>query len=201
MISSQTLTESTGLDGREVPWTESTRYCFAYGSNMNKEKLHSCGVRPLSVTVAKLPGHRISFHGYEKTWDGAVETVVPTPGHEVWGLIYELTRSDGQRLDTWQDVRLDGTGAYFLFPTTVIDEEETRHPVLLYKRDILGAHQRPSLEYLEFIIQGALEGGLPSGYIEELRLIESRKAAYKVPRPGKLCGEFVPGPSCSDCAD
>ncbi len=28
-------------DGRDVPWTQSERYYFAYGSNMNEEQLRS----------------------------------------------------------------------------------------------------------------------------------------------------------------
>jgi gamma-glutamylcyclotransferase len=195
-----TMSESVNLDGRDVPWTQTERYYFAYGSNMNKEQLRSRGVRPLSVAVAKLPDHRIAFHGYSKTWDGAVETVV-SPGQEIWGVIYTLTFSDADRLDTWQDVRLDGTGAYFLFPTRVTVTEGKTHPVLIYKKDILGEPQNPSREYLDFILQGALEHGLPSSYVDELRGIESKKAAYDVPSFGKFSSGLLGGTSCSGCED
>ncbi len=193
--------ESANLGDLEVPWTQSERYYFAYGSNMNAEQMQSRGARPLSVVVAKLPDHAIAFHGYSKTWDGAVETVVSAPGHEVWGVIYKLTFSDANSLDSWQDVRLDGTGAYFLFPTSVIDTEGRAQSVLLYKKDVLEAPQKPSREYLDFIIQGALERGLPSSYIEELRNIESRKAEYKVPRPMRSDGGLLQMTSCSECGD
>ena len=201
MTISQKMTESATLDDRDVPWTQNERYYFAYGSNMNEEQMRSRGVRPLSVAVAKLPDHRIGFHGYSKTWDGAVETVVPAPGQEVWGVIYKLTFSDADTLDSWQDVHLDGTGAYFLFPAAVIDTEGKAHPVLLYKKDILGAQQKPSREYLDLIVRGALERGLPSSYIEELRRIESRKAEYEVPTPRKSDRALLLRTSCSECGD
>jgi gamma-glutamylcyclotransferase len=201
MTISQTISESTGPDDREVPWTQNERYYFAYGSNMNEEQMRSLGVRPLSIAVAKLPEHRISFHGYSRTWDGAEETVVAAPGRDVWGVIYKLRRSDGNTLDSDKDVRLDGTGAHFLFPTTVLDTGGKKHLVLLYKKDILGAPEKPSREYLDFIVQGALQRGLPSSYIEELRRIESGKAAYEVPLQKRSNLEFFQSTSCSECGD
>ena len=69
-------------------------YYFAYGSNMNKEQIHARCANPKVIAVAKLPHHRVAFFGYSKTWDGAMETVIPAPGQEVWGVIYELNFSD-----------------------------------------------------------------------------------------------------------
>jgi gamma-glutamylcyclotransferase len=201
MTMPEAMDESARLHAKDVPWTQTERFYFAYGSNMNRNQLRSRGVRPLSAAVAKLPDHRISFHGYSRTWDGAVETVVSAPGQEVWGVIYKLTFSDGDTLDSWQDVRLDGTGAYFLCPARVIDTEGRTHPVVLYKKDVLGTPEKPSQEYLDFIIQGALEHGLPSAYIEGLRQMESEKAEYEVPRIGKLGSQLVLVTHCSECAD
>ncbi len=201
MTISQKIGKSAGPDDIEVPWTESERYYFAYGSNMNQEQMSSLGVRPLSVAAAKLPEHRIAFHGYSKTWDGAEETVVSAPGRDVWGVIYKLTLLDADTLDRRQDVRLDGTGAYFLFPTAVFDMEGKKHSVLIYKKDVLGAPEKPSREYLDFIVQGALQRGLPSSYVEELRRIESGKAAFEVPIPSKFNRASLPGASCSECGD
>jgi hypothetical protein len=193
--------DATGSGDRDVPWTQEERYYFAYGSNMNERQLQSRGVKPLAVAVAKLSDHRISFHGYSKTWDGAIETVIAEPGSEVWGVIYTLRFSDAERLDYWQDVRLDGTGAYFLFPAVVTDTKGTQHHVLLYKKDILESAEKPSREYLEFIAQGAFDRGLPAHYIEELRGMDSKKAAYEVPMPSKLDGPVLAGSSCSSCGE
>ena len=156
-------------------------YYFAYGSNMNKEQILVRCANPKVIAVAKLPHHRVAFFGYSKTWDGAMESVIPAPGKEVWGVIYELNFSDRDRLDACQDVRLDGTGAYFHYPARVADTVGKTRAVLFYKKDILGTPQKPSREYLDLIVLGALEHGLPASYIEGLRRIESKKAEFDVP--------------------
>ena len=176
-----------------------SEFCyFAYGSNMNQEQILARCVRPVVVGVALLPHHRLAFHGYSRIWDGGMETVVSAPGQEVWGVIYQLTVSDWDSLDSWQDVRLDGTGTYFHFPDTVTDTEGKTHSVFLYKKDILREPQPPSREYLDVIIQGAVARRLPAAYLEELRRLESRPAAFEVPRQGKSHPELLVN-SCSDC--
>jgi cation transport regulator ChaC len=172
---------------------------FAYGSNMNKAQIHARCARPEAIAVARLPHYQVAFFGYSKTWDGAVETVIPAPGQEVWGVIYDLSFSDRDRLDVWQDVRLDGTGAYFHYPVRITDTEGTTHTVLFYKKDRLESPQPPSREYLDFIVQGAIERGLPASYIEELRRMESKKAAYPVPQRKNFGRELLLETYCSQC--
>ncbi|HBF35336.1 TPA: gamma-glutamylcyclotransferase, partial [Candidatus Sumerlaeota bacterium] len=102
--------------------------------------------------------------------------------HDVWGVIYELTGSAGNRLDTWQDARQDGTGAYFNYPIRITDTAGVERIVLFYKKDISDEPRIPSSEFLDFIIQGAVANALPAEYIEELRQIESKPAEYAVPK-------------------
>lgn len=183
---------------REKP---SNFHYFAYGANMNAAQIGARCVRPVVVGIAKLPHYCLAFFGYSKIWDGAVETVVPAVNQEVWGVIYELTVADWERLDACQDVRLDGTGTYFHFPDRVTDTAGNTHHVLLYKKDILKEQQLPSRQYLDFIIQGALARGLPADYIEALRRLESRPSTYEVPRSGKSGPELRLESSCARCED
>jgi gamma-glutamylcyclotransferase len=96
-------------------------------------------------------------------------------------MVFKLTLSDSERLDSLQDVRLDGTGAYFHYPTVVMDAEGNEYPVLLYKRFLSGEACSPSAEYMDTVIAGALFHGLPSAYLEKLRSIATRKASFPVP--------------------
>jgi len=128
-----------------------------------------------------------------------MEAVVPDPNHDVWGVIYEVSRSDTNRLDTWQDARQDGTGMYFNYPTLITDTQGVTRIVLLYKKDIMDEPRCPSAEFLDFIIQGAVASGLPAEYIEELRQIESRKATYEVPKRKNFGRELLAEISCSEC--
>lgn len=171
---------------------------FAYGSDMNNEQMLARGAKPKVAGVAKLSDYRLAFFGYSAVWDGAEETVVPAPGQEVWGVVFELSSSDWERLDNAQDVRLDGTGAYFHFPVKVTDQLGKVHNVLLYTKDKRGIPQKPSQEYLNFIIQGAVDHELPSAYVETLRRMESKKAEFVVPRERK---SLTSGGDCSHCGD
>ena len=172
---------------------------FAYGSNMNLEQIRSRCSRPAAVAVARLADHRLAFYGHTETWDGAMETVEPTPGHEVWGVIFRLSRLDWERLDEWQGARLDGAGQYFHFPLTVTDLDGQEHSVRLYKKDVQGEPRDPSREYLEHIVRGATENGLPAHYIEALLKRKSNKASYNVPmRANSDLAEFA-GISCTEC--
>jgi gamma-glutamylcyclotransferase len=176
-------------------------YNFAYGSNMNSEQVRARCTNAKLVAVAKLPDHQLAFYGNTPEWDGAEETVLPAPGNEVWGVIYELTPSDKEKLDDWQDALFDGSGAYFHSPAKVTDQQGKEYSVLLYKKAKLGNPEKPSEEYLNFIVQGAVERGLPAAYVDQLRSIETRKAKFAVPRPRKSARQAAPGDECGSCGD
>ena len=61
---------------------------FAYGANMHPGQIKARCLGAGFVTVARLPGHKLAFFGASTVWDGALETVVPAPGREVWGVVY-----------------------------------------------------------------------------------------------------------------
>lgn len=161
------------------------RLYFAYGSNMNEMQINQRCQSPQVVCAARLSDYSLKFFGESKRWDGALETVVPEPGSEVWGVTYKLDFLDAEYLDAWQDVRLDGTGPYFHFPVKV-EANGILYSVLLYKRDINGEARLPSTEYLQHIINGACQRNLPKDYIEKLRQNESRPASYPVPKQNKF---------------
>lgn len=172
---------------------------FAYGSNMIPEQIHARCLKPELVAVARLPGHGMGFFGYSKVWDGAVETVFPAPGREVWGILYRLTIADSNRLDTWQDVRLDGTGSYFHYPAEVVGDDGVGHLALLYKKDTLGEPLPPSRPYLDRIVTGALNRGLPESYVQSLRSFAFQEPGYEVPKRGTFDRSLLVDMACGDC--
>ncbi len=173
---------------------------FAYGSNMNLRQIGARCSRPVAICAARLADYRLEFCGHTGVWDGAVETVVPMPGHEVWGVLFALSPLDWERLDLWQDARMDGGGMYFHFPVTVTDLEGQAHAARLYKKDIQGAPQDPSREYLDHIVCGAAENGLPPYYIEALQKKKAIKSSYRVPMRVNLDLGEAAGISCADCS-
>jgi len=181
-------------------------YYFAYGSNMNPQQMAARCPHASVVVIASLADHQIAFFGYSAIWDGAQETVLPASGHNLWGVVYQLSASDRESLDDAQDARMDGSGAYFHSPASVSSNDGTVYKVLLYKKASQGSPQKPSQEYLDFIVQGAQQRQLPSAYIQSLRQIESTKARFVVPRQRKSLREMTPGGEsgrgeCGQCGD
>jgi len=171
---------------------------FAYGSNMNLTQIRQRCSSPKVVGIARLPGYRIGFHGESGIWDGGQETVVPDQEAEVWGVLYELTFSDCEQLDMYQDVRFDGTGPYFHYPVDVIDLDQQPIDTMIYKKAILGKPELPSTEYLNFIVQGAKEQGLPETYITYLQNMQTVPASYAVPLVRKSKLSYMAA-NCGDC--
>jgi len=172
---------------------------FAYGSNMNLSQIRSRCSNAVVISTACLKDYRLVFCSHSDVWDGGVETVEPMSGEEVWGVLFSLSRLNWERLDLWQDARMDGGGMYFHYPDIVTDIEGQEHNTRLYKKDVQREPTNPSREYLDFIVQGAIENGLPVEYIEALRSRNAKPASYSVPMRGSSdlgqAAEF----SCSDC--
>jgi len=172
---------------------------FAYGSNMDPEQIHERCAKPEVLAIARLPGHSVGFFGHSKIWDGAQATVIPVGGRDAWGVVYRLSASDMEMLDNYQDVRIDGTGAYFNYPAEVVDRDGISHSVILYKKDILGEALPPSRPYLERILAGARMRNLPEDYVEAFALTLSKEPGYEVPKRGNP-GTYIPANmSCEGC--
>ena len=135
---------------------------FAYGAEMLSSRIRSRCASPKVVATARLADHCLGFYGYSPIWDGGLETVLPAPGREVWGVVYELCFTDADSLDTWQGVRLNGTGSYFHTPAEVVDAKGAAYAVLVYKKNVLGEPSVPSRPYLDAILAGACEQALPA---------------------------------------
>ncbi len=172
------------------------RIYFAYGPDINQKYIRSRCFDPEILAVAKLSDHRLAFYGHTQIWDGAQETVEHSDGSEVWGVVYKMSFYDGYELDSYQDVRLDGAGPYFHYPVKVEGTDGQIYYPLIYKKNLLGAETLPSREYMDVIIRGAEEMGLPSDYIKTLKMIETKAASYAVPLP-----TMPRRTECSGCDD
>lgn len=175
------------------------QYLFAYATNMHPEQMAERCSRPLCLGPAVLADHDLGFFGRSETWDGGQTTSVTAPGRQIWGVVYELSYTDAQRLDEWQGARLDGAGSYFHHPARVRGQDGHEHALLLYKKEILGAPALPSREMLAYIIEAAHLRGLPEPYIKELASRPARKADYAVPLRAGLLRELTMVTSCRDC--
>lgn len=175
---------------------KTSRIYFAYGCNLNNEIIHQRCIAPKVIGIARLPGYKLGFYGHSYIWDGAVEGIVKDPLSELWGVLYDLSFSDCDQLDGYEDARFDGAGVHFHYPVRVFDVQNTEVEAILYKKSELGEKKLPSTEYLHTIVQGARENGLPEEYVNTLQNMPSKPAAYPVPKPHGVAYH-----ECSDCTD
>lgn len=142
---------------------------FAYGSNLEPRQMAKrCpGHRVLGRAV--LRDHAIRFRGYGRDWAGAVATVEPLPGHDVHGVVFELTEAHYRALDQYEG--RDGEGAptnlYDRVPVRVRMEDGRQVEVDTYVMR-LDPEGTPSRRYRDAILAGMRHHGLPAEAIAEL---------------------------------
>jgi hypothetical protein len=129
-----------------------------------------------------------------------METAIEAEGNRLWGVLYALNKRDWERLDQWQDARLDGAGMYFHYPVLVRDMVGKRYEARLYKKDVLNEPRLPSECYMEHILEGARHNALPPTYIESLMAIKTAPAHYVVPLRPKFDFADAASDSCASCA-
>jgi len=189
--------EDTQAEGSNEPVL--SQLYFAYGPDMNPQVLKTRGGRPEAVAIARLADYRLAFFGHTGIWDSGLETVVPDPGGEVWGVLYQMGALDWDRLDNWMDARLDGGGQYFHYPVQVSDLSGQQHWVRMYKKDIQRKATLPSEDYLALAIGGAGQQGLPPHYVERLQSMPCHVPSYPVPRAGNPNRSVYVPADCGTC--
>jgi len=136
---------------------------FAYGSNLD---LRGFKRRCRGATVAgraRLPDHRLSFTRYSRAEKGGVADIVPQPGAEVWGALYEIDASSFAALDDYEGA----PRAYRRETVRVADDKGAEHEAIAYIANKTGEFA-PSREYLAQITRGARDHGLPEEYVRHL---------------------------------
>jgi len=179
-------------------YNSSFQLLFSYGANMNPQQLKLRNVRAEVFSLARLQNFRLGFFGHCSKWDGPEESLLEAPEEDLWGVVYKLSFSALEDLDAWQDARLDGTGNYFHYPAEVLSPNGEILPVLLYRKESQGEEKKPSLEFLNFICEGARIRALPETYIKTLEARETVKASYPVPIPARFDRAMLAKLSC-DC--
>ena len=144
---------------------------FAYGSNMQSATLRGRrGVAPRSAVPAGLAGWRLVLDKPTIIATGqSVANVVPDATAEVLGVLYEVTAEDWAHLELTEGV---GFGNYQTADVSVVplgaSEAIVARTFTSPRRD---PALRPSRRYLELVIAGAEEHGLPPEWIAALRAI------------------------------
>ena len=141
---------------------------FAYGSNLKlSQLLRRC---PGSTVAgrARLPGYRLAFTRYSTKRKGGVADIVAEPEAEVWGVLYDVDDEGMASLDAFEGV----PRAYRRETVTVTDDEGVEREAQTYIAHRTGEFA-PGREYLDLIVTGAREHGLPDEYIRSVEAVKT----------------------------
>lgn len=136
----------------------------AYGTNMDPEQMmQRCPHSPVRGS-GWLAGWRLTFGGEEVGWEGSLATIVEEAGSAVYVMLYDVTRTDEDQLDSWQGAPLD-TYSKIKVRVSTLDGD------VLAWTYVLNAYEGglPSARFLGLIADAAEAAGAPDEYVTDLR--------------------------------
>lgn len=153
----------------------SEKLYFAYGSNMNLDQMSfRCpGAEPIGP--ASVDGFRLTFCG--NTSGAGVATILPEPGSHVNGLLWLLTENCEKSLDFYEGFpRLYGKEEI-----EVQGERIAEQSVMVYTMNEPYRNQivLPSWPYLNSILQGCMQNGMPVEPVQEAVELIQRQQLHK----------------------
>ncbi len=136
---------------------------FAYGANLDLRRFRRRCPGANVLGRARLAGYRLAFTRYSRDEKGGVADIVPEPGAEVWGALYEIDASGFAALDDYEGA----PRAYRRETLRVIDDAGTEREAVVYIANRTGEFA-PSRAYLAQITRGAREHELPEEYVRTI---------------------------------
>ena len=151
----------------------STVWYFAYGSNLQSATLRGRrGIDFLRAVPMRAHGWRLVFDKPRLlAGDSSVANIVPDRACQVLGVAFAMTAADHAHVELTEGVAFENYRRVELAlePLAAVPDlpaaafslsSERRDPAL-----------RPSTRYMQLVIEGAVEHGLPADYIELLRRV------------------------------
>ena len=140
----------------------STLNYFAYGSNMSIARLHGRTPSAVLQGCCRLNRHDLRFHKRGHDGSSKADAYFTGDDHDViHGALFTIERSEKPNLDAAEGL---GNG-YELKQVMVIDGAGFTIPALTYVATQFDVQLKPYSWYLNHVLVGALELGLPEHYI------------------------------------
>lgn len=141
----------------------------AYGNNLDPTRMFARAPHSPAIGPGWLNGWRLTFGGDDRSWEGALPTVVEDPQSQVYVMLYALTDEDEANLDSAEGFDL-GMYRKIRVRVSTLDRDVT---AWLYVVD--GYEDGlPLRRHVEDIISAAEIAGAPADYLQFLR-----ERAYK----------------------
>ena len=136
----------------------------AFGSNLDPARMATRAPHSPAIGAGWLNGWRLTFGGEDRSWEGALPTVVEDGLSQVFVMLYALTDEDEAALDNAEGFDI---GFYQKIRLRVATLEGD---VLAWLYVVDGYEDGlPKYEHLQTIIEAAIVAGAPEDYIDELR--------------------------------
>lgn len=74
---------------------------FAYGTNMDPRFMERTCPDAMCLGVGRLEGYRLEFNVYSDRWKGGAANLEVDPQGHVWGVVWQMTPEDVDKLDTY----------------------------------------------------------------------------------------------------
>lgn len=142
----------------------STAWYFAYGSNMNRAQMRSRAGQIFEEQPVRLENYEMLFN--KKARGGsATANIRPAPGRTVFGVLYNIPETAFRNLDRFEGV----PEHYRRIEVNVTDGAGRKIAAQAYIATKVEKGLRPAPHYLQVILDGAGEHGLPAEYIGEIK--------------------------------
>ncbi len=149
------------------------RWYFAYGSNLSNHRMTRRTGPIRKAHVARLNDYRLAFNNTDKAGAELYANIVPSAGDIAWGVAYWCSPQAMAALDEYEGVA-DGCYRREWVEVETSDGERLQAEVYIGGEKFTVAEGRPSDWYLDIILLGAKEHGLPEEYIRGIEMLAKR---------------------------
>lgn len=129
-------------------------YYFAYGSNMDIQRLRGRKVKPLSCQSARIEDYKLVFNKKADAGGGeGFANIVSSPGEVVEGVLYEVEERDLDKLDICEGVK---DGHYMRMPVTASPKSGDQIDAIVYvaQHGKVVEGLKPRKRYLDYLLAG-----------------------------------------------
>ena len=144
---------------------------FAYGSNLDLPQMKRRCPSSKLISKGSLSGYRLTFNRFSSGWGGGVADVIREPGSKVWGLIFEISVTDLERLDRYEGYNKDQTSLYERWKAVIDTPDGQVCDVWVYTVVEKQKFVPPTSEYLQIIKDAAVKWNFPKSYQDDWYLI------------------------------
>lgn len=142
---------------------------FAYGSNMSVRRLLGRAPSAAFIDTALLDGHALAFHKISDRDGSGKCDIVRSEFDQVFGVLYHIHINDKKELDA-----IEGLGVGYAERMIIVsDSNGRRYSAYTYVATNTDPALQPFSWYLQHIINGGIEAGLPPHYLRQLHRVDA----------------------------